>query len=108
MATETRKACKALRRKTCRGYKGRRYDCGLKLTGKEVAISVKGVHQKKGWLSINNESVYIARDNSRLNAALPLKMKVSCNDETQTVQIGSTKMQISRCGAYERVKEYLH
>jgi len=87
---------------------GRRYDCGLKLHGKEVAMSVKGVHQKKGWLSINNEQIYIARDNSRLNAALPLKTKVVCNDETQTVTIGSTKMQIPQCGAYERIKEYLH
>ena len=70
-------------------------------------MSVKGVHQKKGWLSINDKQIYIARDNSRLNAALPLKTKVSCNDATQTVQIGATKMQIPRCGAYERVKEYL-
>jgi len=71
-------------------------------------MSVKGVHQKKGALSINDDQIYIARDNSRLNAALPLKTKVVCNDETQTVTIGSTKMQIPQCGAYERIKEYLH
>jgi len=73
-----------------------------------VAISVKGVHQKKGWLSINNEQIYIAHDNGRLNSALPLKSKVTCNDQSQTVTIGATKIQIPGCGAYERVKEYLN
>jgi len=92
----------------CRGYKGRRYDCGLKLQGKAVAISVNGVHQKHGFLSINNESIYIARDHSRLNAALPLHRTVKCNDATQTVRIGATALQVPSCRAYERVKEYLN
>ena len=106
----TRKVCrgKALKRTMCRGYKGRRYECGLKLQGKEVAISVNGVHQKHGFLSINKEHIYIARDHSRLNASLPLSVPVRCNDTTQTVRIGATTLQVPSCRAYERVKEYLN
>jgi hypothetical protein len=107
MATQTRKACKPLRRKTCRGFRGRRHDCDLTLKGKAVAISVKGVHQKKGWISINNERVYLARDTGRFLAGLPLETKVSFDDASQTIRIGSTTVQIPRCAAYERVKEYL-
>lgn len=107
MATQTRKACKALRRKTCRGSRGRRYDCGLRLEGKAVAIFVKGVHQKRGWLSINDERIYVARDKGRLSAELPLRTKVSFDDDTQTVRIGSTTVEIPSCAAYEGVKEYL-
>jgi hypothetical protein len=108
MATQTRKACKKpLRRKTCRGSRGRRHECDLTLRGKAVAISVKGVLQKRGWLSINNERIYIARENSRFLAGLPLETKASFDDASQTIRIGSTTVQIPRCAAYERVKEYI-
>ena len=108
MATQTRKACKKpLRRKTCRGSRGRRHDCDLTLRGKDVAVSVKGVLQKRGWLSINNERIYIARDNSRFLAGLPLETNASFHDDSQTIRIGSTTVEIPHCAAYERVKEYI-
>jgi hypothetical protein len=107
MATNTRKACKPLRRKTCRGFKGRTYDCDLTLRGKAVAISVKGALQKGGWLSINNERIYISREKGRFLSGLPLKKKATFNDESQTIRIGTTTVQIPSCGAYERVKELL-
>lgn len=92
----------------CSGYKGRRYECGLKLQGKAVAISVNGVHQKHGFLSINKEHIYIAGDHSRLNASLPLSTPFRCSDTNQTVRIGATTLQVPSCRAYERVKEYLN
>jgi hypothetical protein len=101
----TRKACAARKRKTCRGYKGRRFDCPLKLSGKAVEITHKGIPQKGGWLSINNESLYISLNQGRINTAVPTK--ASCNDETQTIRIRSTKVHIPSCSAYETVKSYL-
>ena len=102
---QTRKACKALRRKTCRGYKGRRFDCPLKLSGKAIEITHKGIPQKGEWLSINNEHLYISLNNGRINTAVPTK--ASCNDKTQTIRIRSTKVHIPSCSAYETVKGYL-
>jgi hypothetical protein len=102
---QTRKACVARKRKTCRGFRGRRFDCPLKLSGKAVVITHKGIPQKGGWLSINNESLYISLNQGRINTAVPTK--ASCNDKEQTIRIRSTKVHIPSCSAYETVKSYL-
>jgi hypothetical protein len=102
---QTRKACAARKRKTCRGFRGRRFDCPLKLTGKAVEITHKGIPQKGGFLSINNEFLYISLNTGRINMAVPTK--ATCNDETQTIRIRSTMVHIPSCSAYETVKNYL-
>ena len=102
---KTRKACAARKRKTCRGYKGRRFDCPLKLSGKEIEITHKGVLQKGEWLSINNEYLYISLNKGRIN--VPVPAKATFNDETQTIRFRTTTMRIPNCSAYETVKGYL-
>ena len=102
---QTRKVCAARKRKTCRGFRGRRFDCPLKLSGKAVVITHKGIPQKGGFLSINNEYLYISLNNGRINMALPVK--ATCDDKTQTIRIHSTKVHIPSCSAYKTVAKYL-
>ena len=112
---QTRKAgkvCKGLplRRKTCRGFKGRRYECPLKLQGKDLEIYVGGVRRTGGWISVNNETLYMNRGKQATRGIWDLETKkpvVRTNDATQTIHIGSTKVVIASCQKYERVKEYL-
>jgi hypothetical protein len=108
----TRKACKpgGIRRKTCRGYKGRRYECPLKLSGKDLEIFVGNVRQSGGWITINDESLYLNRGLHKSRSIWGLrtsKPTAHFNDETQTIRIGSTKIVIASCQKYEHVKKYL-
>ena len=112
MAQVTRKACKKGKslRKTCRGYKGRRYECPLMLRGKDLEIFVGNSRQSGGWISISKESLYLNRGLHKSRSIWPLqtsKPSTHFNDATQTIRIGSTKIVIASCQNYERVKEYL-
>ncbi len=71
---------------------------------------VGGVRQTGGWISVNNEMLYLNRGNQKTRSTWDLETKkpsVRAIDTTQTIHIGSTKIVISSCQKYERVKEYL-
>ena len=109
----TRKACKTkIKRKTCRGFGGRRYECPLKLRRSDVEIYAGAVHHKKGWVSIGAGQIYLSKDYGRTvwylsNMESAERPTIRFNDDTQTIRVNSYKIIIKHCAHYNRAKEIL-
>lgn len=83
------------------------------LTGKKVEIYYSNNLQKKGWVSIMDGYIYIARDLGRsywvLKNIEPNKRPIiHFSDKNKTIRIGNNKIIIMNQKDYELAKQYLH
>lgn len=98
---------------TCRGTRKRvALKAGIKLTQSNADIYAGGELQKKGWVSVSDGYIYVARDKGRsywiLHRIEPAKRPViTFNDAARTFRIGGARVVVHGCTDYERVKAML-
>ena len=98
---------------TCRGTRKRiALKAGVKLTRSTSNLYASGELQKKGWVSVSDGYIYIARDRGRsywiLSNIEPARRPViSFNDDTRTIRIGGNRIVVHGCTDYERAKAML-
>ena len=84
----------------------------LKFTKSTADIYASNKLQKKGWVSINDGYIYIARDNGRsywLFRNIPPEERplIHFNDKTKTIRIGTNKIVIKSPSKYIEAKNNL-
>ncbi len=98
---------------SCRGTRKRiSLKAGLKLTRSNSDLYHDGTLQKKGWASVSDGYIYVARDAGRsywiLHKIDPAKRPViTFNDSSRTLRIGGNRIVVHGCTDYQRVKAML-
>lgn len=98
---------------TCRGTRKRvALKAGLKLTRSNADLYAGGELQKKGWVSVSDGYIYVARDVGRSywilkNIEHAKRPVIAFNDGDRTIRIGGNRIIVHGCTDYERVKAML-
>jgi hypothetical protein len=99
---------KTRRRRKCKS----RSAAKLRFTKSTADIYSSNKLQTKGWVSIHDGYIYIARDKGRsywrlYNIPLNKRPIISFTDSTKTIRIGANKIIIKSLAKYNKAKQYL-
>lgn len=98
---------------SCRGTRKRvALKAGIKLTRSNSELYAGGELQKKGWVSVSDGYIYVARDAGRsywvLHRIEPAKRpNITFSDVERTIRIGGNRIVVHGCTDYERAKAML-
>lgn len=85
----------------------------VELRGNKLTLLHRGIRQKRGWVSINNNGfIYISRDKNRSYWILSKiekkkRPRISFNDNKQQISVSSNQFVIRSRGDYQTAKDLL-
>ena len=106
-----RKIIKIGRKNKQKTYKKQRV--GVELRGNKLTLVHRGIRQKRGWVSINNNGfIYISRDKNRSYWILSKiekkkRPRISFNDNKQQISVSSNKIIMGHLSDYQKAKDLL-